>query len=138
MPKASELLPGDEVLGWMRTGLALKRARNSTTGEIYRYCPRQGVQSDNDDLQKFKGLITANDTNLRVLTIEVQEVSRNTMASSLSLRAQVPYSALWKLRRFSKFSYPARLPNPKRPTQASVFGGGYRPFRTVEEVDLRS
>ena len=136
MVKIVDLTPGDEVLGFMKNGFALRKALNSVTGLLYRFAPSRPDTYDQDDLAKFTGLVTANDPVNQIITIEVQEVNRFTMSSSPSIRADIPYKALARLRRLSKVNYPGKPQNPLRPTQVAR-GSENRPYRTVEEVLLR-
>lgn len=136
MLRADQLLPGDEILGWMKIGFALRVGRNAHTKEIYRFVPGRPERFERDDLNRFTGLLTANDTVNRILTVEVQAVNRFAQACSPAMRAQIPYMALSRLRRLSKVNYPGKPQNPRRPTQIAI-GSENRAYRTIEEVLLK-
>lgn len=132
----TELKPSDELLGWMRIGFALRKGRNVATGLPFRYVPGRPERYDFDDLSRFTGLLTHNDVVNQVLVVEVQEMNRYAMAVSESVRVEIPYAALKRLRRLSKINYPGKPQNPARPTQIAI-GSHNRNYRTTEEVLLK-
>jgi len=136
MVRADQLLPGDEILGWLKSGHALRSAKNFVTGEMYRFVPGRPERYERDDLSRFVGLLTRNDTVNRILTVEVQAVNRFAQACSPTMRAEIPYMALSRLRRLSKINYPGKPQNPRRPTQIAI-GSENRAYRTIEEVLLK-
>lgn len=135
MTTVLELRPGDNILGWMRIGYALKKGRTAT-GVIYRFVPAKAERFDQDDLQQFTGLVVANDTTQHILRVEVSRMNRYLMPVSESLPAEIHYGALHRLRKVSQVANAPRPQNPRRPT-AVAKGTGYYPYRTVEEVSLR-
>lgn len=134
--RVTELKPGDEILGWMKIGYALRKGRNVATGLSFRYVPSRPERYDFDDLSRFTGLLTKNDVVNKILTVEVQEMNRYAMAVSPALTADIPYLALTRLRRLSKINFPGKAQNPARPTQIAI-GSHNRNYRTDEEVILR-
>jgi hypothetical protein len=136
MVRVTELKPGDEILGFMKNGFALRKARNAATGLAYRYVPSRPERYDFDDLSRFTGLVTRNDVAGQLLVVEVQEMNRYAMAVSPAITAEIPYLALSRLRRLSKINFPGKPQNPARPTQIAI-GSHNRNYRTAEEILLR-
>lgn len=134
--KVIELQPGDEILGWMKLGFALRKDRNAATGMPFRYVPSTPSRYSQEDLSRFTGFLVRNDTTQGILSVEVQEMNRYAMAVSAPLPVDIPYLALSRLRRLSKVNFPGKPQNPYRPTQIAI-GSHNRNYRTVEEVLLR-
>lgn len=136
MLKVTDLRPGDELLGWMKLGFALRKDRNAATGMPFRYVPSTPARYSLDDLSKFTGLLIHNDVTQGILSVEVQEMNRYAMAVSSPLPVDIPYLALSRLRRLSEVNFPGKPQNPYRPTQIAI-GSHNRNYRTTEEVSLR-
>lgn len=130
-----DIVPGDEVLGWMRIGFALRRGRNAATGAVYMYVPSKAQRATATDMNRYTGWVVANNVANKILVVEVQQMNRYTMAVSAPVRADIPYMAMYKLRRLSKTVFPGKPENPERPTQRAI-GSQNRPYRTIEDVLL--
>lgn len=132
--KITELRPGDPILAWMKLGFALRKERTAT-GIIYRAAPRKAEQFDQDDLQQFTGLVTANDTVNHILRVECSRMTSMTRATEPPLSAEIHYLAFKRIRKVSKHAFPPRAENPLRPTRRAL-GTGFYAYRTQEEVLL--
>jgi len=133
--KVVELKPGDNVMGWMRLGYALRKAYIGATKQMYRYVPNKPTRFAKDDIQRFTGLVVRNDTVNKVLSLEFQEMNRLGTAVSQSIQADIPYFSLTRLRFLSKEATLGRPQNPLRPT-AVASNTEFYPYRTLIEVEL--
>lgn len=129
-----DIVPGDEILGWMRIGFALKRGR-AVNGSVYMYVPTKAQRAAPTDMNRYTGWVVANNVAAKVLVVEVQQMNRYTMAVSTPVRAEIPYMTMYRLRRLSKVVFPGKPENPERPTHRAI-GSQNRPYRTIEDVLL--
>jgi hypothetical protein len=131
----SELQKGQEIQGWVRTGLALSIARN-IDGSLFRYVPMKARVAKPGDLQRFLGWVSENDKDMQILSLHVTGMNSRWGANQdPSLPVNIAYPVFQRLRVFSAISYPptAQLKQDHRfPTNNSTF----MPFRTVVEVTL--
>lgn len=132
--KVTELVAGDQIIGWMRIGFALQK-RRLPNGRTYRQVPSKPDRFDKDDLQQFSGLVTFNDVENHILRVEAARMNRFLEATSESLPAEIHYAAFSRLRRVSPFAYSPRPEYPLRPTRKGI-GTGFHGYRTQEEVQL--
>lgn len=130
-----DIVPGDEVLGWMRIGFALRKGRNAATKADFMYVPSKASVATPTDLNRYTGWVVSNDIANKILMVEVQQMNRYTMAVSAPIRADIPYMAMYRLRRLSKMHYMGAPQNPQRPTQRAI-GSQNRPYRIIEDVLL--
>lgn len=134
----AQLLPGDNLLCWMRLGLALFLVRYPR-GTIYYEVPSRPQRATADALPSFGGYVVQNNVSDTVLTVHVVQLdSWRSPTKRPSAVASISYSAFQRIRRLSKeVVEPLREEDVFRPTSKAGFGGtAFRPFRTVEEVAL--
>lgn len=140
--KISELQPGDELLCFMRTGLALAVGRTSK-GLEYRYVPKKPRRARSRDFTRFLATVLSNDPATTVITLRVAKVGSDLtlMASPGSVdgpaEACISYSSFSRVRRLSKTHTDPRPMYTSRPTSTEGLGTQPHAFRTLEEVDLR-
>jgi hypothetical protein len=132
--RITELIPGNEIHGWMQLGRALKRGRHFD-GSVFRYVPLKSAVAGPDDLQRFTGTVVQNDKTLLILTLNVAKMGRfGEMAEAESLKVDIAYPLLQRIRILSPINYPAdNTPDPKWPTKDII----YKPYRTITEVTLK-
>ncbi len=133
MTRIHDLAISDEILGWMKCGMALKQGRHAD-GSLFRYVPLRACVAAPDDLSKFIGTVVSNDPELQVITINLSYVGRTQSARGDSLQALIAYPVLQRLRRLSKIHYEPGINSPLRPT---VVGKDRYPYRIVEEIALK-
>jgi len=134
----TEIKTGDEVLGWLRLGLALVPTRTKDGSLLYTVPskPRRAIAGT---LTAFIGLISANDTSAKVLTLHVMPMNSdlrplgNAYTSEL---VSIHYTALSRMRLMSKIAFAPReetgQPGKKDPIGATAF----KPYKTLTEVKL--
>lgn len=131
-----DLNPGDEVLCWMRLGLALTLGQRGD-GSLYRYVPSKPQVAGPRDLTRFSGWVIKNQPDLGIITMQV---SPNSSRASViygqepALVADVSYSSLKRMRKYSTVHVPARTDNNTFP--ANFEDAAFKPFRTLTEVKL--
>jgi hypothetical protein len=131
----TDLLPGDEIQGWMKLGFALKKQRR-VDGTLFYAVPDRASNVEKDDLTRFVGWIVSNNTTTHVLVVEVVHLNSRGRVYGDPIQTTLHYSVLKRVRKISRISYPARAQNPLRPTHVAI-GTGYSAYRTVEEVMLK-
>jgi hypothetical protein len=129
----SELKNGQEVQGWVRPGLALSLGRNAD-GSVFRYVPMRARPSRQNDLQRFLGWVSANDSDMQVLSLNVTGIGpRGGSNQEPALPVNIAYPVFARLRLLSAISYPVSTKQDIRhPTNNSHF----MPYRTLVEVSL--
>jgi hypothetical protein len=140
--EVADLAPGDEVLGYMRLGLSLQKGIRPKTKTPFRFVPSRPQKDRPEALNRWYGLIAANNTDTQVLTLYISPVVQ--FQTHLQIKqegfiADIHYSALQRLRRVSKFHLEPLEESevrPSRPTTTAVYGTGFKPFKTLEEVKL--
>jgi hypothetical protein len=133
--KVVELKAGDTVMGWLRTGYALRKEYVGATKSVVRSTPQRPTRFSKDDLQRFIGIVVGNDASGKLLHLEVQEMNRLGTAVSKPIPAVVPYVHFTRLRLLSKETFEGQPQNPLRPTAIS-FNTGFYPYKTSIEVEL--
>lgn len=131
---------GDELICYMRVGLALEKAVKGD-GSPYRMVPRRPQRARSSALTKFTGVVTQNNTVAGVLTCYTTRVDRRKIAvnasNEISLSADIHYSAFRKVLRLSKFHTPGRTDRyNSRPTSTEGLGTESKAFRTLEDIEL--
>jgi len=134
----SEIKTGDEVLGWLKLGLALVPTRMKDGSLLYTVPskPRRAIAGT---LTAFTGLVSSNDTSAKVLTLHVMPMNSdlrplgNAYTSEL---VSIHYTALSRMRLLSKIAFVPReetgQPGKKDPLGATAF----KPYKTLTEVKL--
>ena len=133
-----DLALGDELLCWMRLGLALSKGRRAD-GTIYRFVPTKPGRTKAGDLTRFTGFVVQNNPDNEVLTVQVTPNSSFSRAYSPreTSQADIHYSAFQRIRKFSLVSFEGREHPSNRPTRVAAFGhADYQPYKTVSEVIL--
>lgn len=141
MTHISELEPGDELICFMRLGLALERARRPRDGYEYRKVPNKAKKARPDALTRFTGTVIANDPDSEVITLSTTRVDSHMIGYNRRreppLRADIHYSALGRVRRVSKTATPGTERYASRPTSTQGFGTQAKAYRTLEEIILK-
>ena len=134
----SDLAVGDELLCWMKLGLALGLGRRAD-GTLYRFVPDKPRRTRIDDLTRFTGFVVGNDSDQKILTVQV--TPNNSFSRAYAPReshvADINYFAFQRIRKFSLVSFEGREHPSNRPTRVAAFGHtDYQPYKTVTEVIL--
>jgi len=131
----------------MRLGLAI-HLTTSGNGTPYYVVPPKAHRARNGDHTRFVGWVVENRPDFRVIAVHVSPFNswRQTISDGVPKQVDLSYTALQRVRRFSKISFAARTQlvgsmgnkNVRRPGSVAGFGGSaLRPYRTVEEVLIR-
>lgn len=133
--RISELEPGDEIICYMRLGLAVKVAIRGN-GTAYRYVPSKPVKAGPSDLTRFNAYVISNNSSEKVITMNIMrsDTWRVGFGKEPTLVADVSYSAFQRVRIFSKINLAPIQTNPTFP--ANFDDAAYKPFRTLTEVVL--
>lgn len=134
-----QIRENDQIICYMRTGLALRVGVNQRTKEAYRYVPSKPERVRNDSLEAFYALVLHNDLERKIIRVQVTPMTKKTFANNLSSEvAEIPWNVIQRMRLYSKVAYEGHAPlNPSRTT--SMDGMGYwqaAPYHTVVEVNL--
>lgn len=133
--RIKDLKAGDEVLGFMRLGLALEKRRSADGETIFRIVPKRPQKASSSALTRWYGLVSSNDTVTGILKVTVTAVNSQGFAGRESLPAEVSYTALSRLRIYSKIAFEPRPEKVGRPTSKAL-GTAFKPFKTLTEVIL--
>lgn len=142
-----ELSPGDELQCWMRLGLAIHPTVNGR-GEPYFMVPSKPQKSGPGDLTRFLGWVITNEPDLRVITLQISifNASYRSVRTVPPKAATIAYTALQRVRRFSKTNLAPRVQivgavgskDIRRPGSIAGFGGtDLKPYRTLEDISLQ-
>jgi hypothetical protein len=132
--RITQLVPGNEIQGYMTIGRALKVGRNPD-GSLFRYVPLKSCMAQAGDLQKFLGQIIYNDIEMLTLTLSVAKMGNSAnLLEPQSLTASIAYPLLQKIRILSAINYD---PKPKSVIRPNDKLQEYRPYRTISEVILK-
>lgn len=133
----TDLKQADEVVCYMRNGLALEKAR-SAKGVVYRKVPSRTKKAGPAALTRFQGWVIANDTTEKVLHVRVQPIGnglRRTHGEAFD--ASIHYGAFSKVLVLSEINYPAKEEDTSRPGSVAGFRGtAPKPFRTLVNVRI--
>ncbi len=136
MTKINELQQGDELICYMRLGLALERTVKGD-GSPYRKVPRKPQRARSGALTRFTGVVQLNNTTAEVLTIFTTRLDSQKIAvNDTALTADIHYSAFRRIQRLSKFHTEAFETFGGRPTKREGLGTNRKHFRTLEEIEL--
>lgn len=132
----TDLIPGDEILGWMRLGLALTKEVTGS-GYVYMKVPDKPGSAKLSDLTRWVGTVVKNNVDEKVLTVRVTRTdSRANLGYNRDIYvADMSYTSLQRVRKFSVIHVPAREDNPTFP--ANLEDAAYKPFRTLTEVVIK-
>jgi hypothetical protein len=135
----TDLQVGQEIHGYMRTGLALEVGITGA-GEPYRFVPDRQQRASPNALTRFYGLVMNNHTDIGVLSLSVVSMNHKGLPNNRdnALQVDISYGALHRVFVLSSINYTPRLENRKggsefKPT-SSGYGTGYHPYRTREQV----
>lgn len=135
----TQLRAGDQVLGFMRLGLALTLTTKGD-GTPYWQVPRSPRRARSQDITKFIGVVLQNNIDQQVLTVQCSAANSMQAPTGASYIADISYTALFRLRYISQISI-----EPTQPVIATVGGKGWSrpgsnkrrsPYRTYTEVKL--
>lgn len=131
-----DLKAGDQVLGFMRLGLALEKGRRADGESIFRFVPSRPQKASSSAFTRWHGFVNSNDTKLGILKVTVTAVNSLGFATGKeSLPAEISYTALSRLRIYSKIAFEPKPEKSSRPTSKG-FGTAFKPFKTLTEVIL--
>lgn len=135
--KVTELQPGDEIICYMRTGLALEVAITGK-GAPYRYVPKKPQPASISALTRFTGIVINNNLVDNVLRVQTAQLNSQKIYSNAEpvLVADIHYSAFKKVQILSKVNFEPENPYVGRPTKYEGLGTKRKPYRTLEEVKL--
>lgn len=133
-----EVQTGDELICFMRLGLALQLDFRPKDKLYYLRVPNKPRRARSGDITRFTGTVMQNNTVDEVLTMHVTEVDSHMIAFNRTvLRVDVHYSAFRRVRRLSAIAYPGRTNSyPSRPTSTEGLGTQPKAYRTLEEITL--
>lgn len=132
----TDLQPGDELICYMRLGLALELAAKGD-GTPYRRVPRRPQKARSDALTRFTGIVLQNNTAAGVLTLATTRLDSQKIAvNDRVLTADVHYSAFKRVQLLSKTHTEPSNTYGGRPTKYEGRGTARKAFRTLEEVSL--
>jgi hypothetical protein len=132
----SELVPADEIICWMRLGLALQVSQRGDTS-LYRSVPHKTKKAKFNDLTKFNAWVLLNNPAEKVITVQVTRTDRNNTGFNTerpSLVADISYTAFRKVQLLSKAAIEANPENLTFP--ANLADAKFRHYRTLVEVRL--
>ncbi len=135
MIKVTDLKSGDEVLGWMRLGFAItKTLRGDAT--VQWEVPLKAQSVSRDDIDRFIGLVSSNDTNSGVLNLSIHRMNeyKRLVPGGPQVVVALPYWSLKRLRLISKVAKDPKSDNPTFP--ANFVDARFRAFKTTVEVKL--
>jgi hypothetical protein len=136
-----ELVAGDEIQAFLRTGLALEVGRDKE-GIGYRYVPNKPQKASHLAIARFQGTVVFNDINNRVIMVDTVGINhkRTPLASSPAMRAEISYTAFSRVFLLSKINFEPKEERRRsgsafRPTTVGL-GTNYKPYRTLEAVHI--
>ena len=127
------LQPGDELLLWMRTGLALTKGR-AADGSAFMYVPLRAQPAKQSDIARAIAWVVRNDPRSSTLYLQVARMApRGLGADSASCKAEVHYQALSRCQLISKICFqPTPVDTSKHPTHEYPRA----PYRVCTEVRI--
>ena len=136
MKHVSELVPGDELICYMRMGLALEKVVRGDGSAYRRVPPKPGkVKNRSDALARFTGTVIRNLA--EVLTVSVTRMdSMKIGVNDESHVADIHYTAFKRVQLLSKVHTEPFETYGGRPTKREGLGTQRKPFRTLEDVKL--
>ena len=133
--RIADLKAGDEIVGFMRLGLALEKARRADGESIYRYVPSRPQKAGPSALTRWHGLVSSNDTTNKILKVTVTALNSVMFTGREHLPAEVSYSSLGRVRVYSTIAFEPKEEKVTRPTSKAL-GTAFKPYRTLTEVLL--
>lgn len=131
-----DLKAGDQILGFMRLGLALEKGRRADGESIFRFVPSRPQKASSWALTRWHGFVNSNDTEIGILKVTVTAVnSLGFTTGRESLPAEISYTALSRVRIYSEISFEPKPEKVSRPTSKAL-GTGFKPYKTLTEVIL--
>lgn len=134
-----DLQTGDEIVAYMRSGLALEVGRKPD-GSGYRTVPLKPKRAAAGDITRFRGSVVANDSVDWIITVTTVAINHKGVprSRSPSLIASISYTALKQVFLVSAIAQEAREEirrggNEFRPTTAAL-GTNYKHYHTLEQV----
>ena len=140
MTHVKDLQPGDEIIGYMRLGLALEKV---VTGDhrVFRSVPRKPKKTSNSALNRFTGCVVNNNTITSVLTVMATRMDSTRIAFNNhydpAYLVDIHYSAFSKLQLLSKTAeFSEKKLYTSRPTSTQGFGTKAKASRILTNVRL--
>ena len=132
----TELVAGNQILGWMRLGIALVPAR-SKEGKLQYVVPAKKRRAVDGSLTAFSGLVVGNDPAAKVLHLHVVPMNSDLRPTGYTSEiVSIHYSAFSRIRILSEFSFPGREEEGVF-TKKTAFGAtAFKPYKTLTEVTL--
>lgn len=134
--RITDLVPGDEIYGYMRLGLAITKAVRGN-GSVYGIVPSRTQRAGPSDLTRWQGTVIQNNVSENVISCNITATSSEMLPLNReSLSVDIHYSALKRLRLLSKINFE---PHPWNNTFPANFpDAAFKPYRTFTEVLLPS
>lgn len=139
MRTVEDLEVGDELILYMRLGLALETGRRPD-GTAYRYVPGKPQRARSGALTRCMATVRENDTDAKILTVNTVGINswRRPMSSSPNLPAEIHYSSLQKVLLISPEAFEPRDEDRSggleaRPTTSGI-GTNFKPYHTLENI----
>jgi len=147
MKHISELVAGDEVVGYLKLGVVL-RVGSRPDGSGFRYVTQVSSRTKINDLTRFIGTVGSNAVGTKILTCATSPMNSRMRPESHTDRggfgyggvyqAELHYSSFSRLRLLSKINFPGKARDPTHPTVVDPLGGNaFRPYRTLEEISVK-
>lgn len=134
-----QIKTGDQIICYMRPGLALRLGRNARTGESFRYIPHKPEPVRNDSLEAFYALVVSNDLENKIIRVQTTPMTIRTFANNSSNEfAEIPWNTIQRMRLYSPIAFTGHAPlNPSRPTSMDPLGyWNASNYHTIQEVNL--
>lgn len=139
MKTMKDLKAGDELICYMRLGLALSLGRKPD-GSVYRYVPTRTQRARPEDLTRFMGTVRTNHTDVGVISMSSVGISaqRRPMAHSPTAQVEVQWGSFSRVLLISPYAFEPREENRSggleaRPTTAGI-GTNFKAYHTLENI----
>lgn len=134
--RIADLVPGNEVYGYMRLGLAVEKVRR-VDGTVYGRVPHKPHRIGPSDLTRWQGTVYINNVSENVLTCNITATTSDmTPINRESLFVDFHYSAFSRLRLLSQINHEPHQHNNTFP--ANFADAAFKPYKTFTEVLIPS
>lgn len=136
--KIQDLVPGQEVYGYMRLGFGIYSVRRKD-GSVYGQVPSKPRRRKTYDLTRFQGQVQNNNVDEQTITITVTRTDSMMRAMNrdpVGWSVDIHYSNFSKLLLISPINYEPRQENLTFP--ANFPDAAFKPYRTFTRVILPS
>lgn len=136
--KVEDLVPGQEVYGYMRLGFGIYQVRRKD-GSVYGQVPSKPRRRRTYDLTRFQGTIQRNNVDEQTITITVTRTNSMMLAQNRDPHGwstDIHYSNFSKLLLISQINYEPRQDNLTFP--ANLADSAFKPYKTFTRVILPS